>query len=177
MSNVPSHALPCPALPRRAGTCLAKTSHDSPRPTVPRLANCPTGILSSEPLTRRNAMTLRFHRRGSRYGQRQQDQDCLHDRFPFRLRLSMSGHILDTMTYVKPLPLQEKIDRLMRMLPMGEILAAVPGETVTARAKLCGISRQTYYSWLREEYRPNPKQAHRLRKLTGHSLIEIMGRD
>lgn len=93
--------------------------------------------------------------------------------FPFRLRLPTSRCMPDAMPNVKPVPLHRKIDSLMRLLPMDEILAAVPGETVMARAKACGISRQTYHYWLKGYYRPNSKQSHRLARLTGYDLDQI----
>lgn len=70
-----------------------------------------------------------------------------------------------------------KLKNRRSIVAMTEILAAVRGDTITQRAIMCGVSRQTYYSWLNENTRPNPKQAHRLANLTGYSLVEIMGRD
>jgi DNA invertase Pin-like site-specific DNA recombinase len=58
--------------------------------------------------------------------------------------------------------------------PMPEILNLVPGETVIAKAKACGVSRQTFYTWLNGSV-PHPKQAARLAKITGISIAEIRG--
>jgi hypothetical protein len=49
------------------------------------------------------------------------------------------------------------IDRIR--LPMSTILARVPGVSAAARARALGISRQTYYAWMREENRPLTKAA------------------
>ncbi|HEX3523887.1 MAG TPA: helix-turn-helix transcriptional regulator, partial [Stellaceae bacterium] len=61
-------------------------------------------------------------------------------------------------------------------LPMSEVLGKVPGENLSARAREVGVSRQTYYQWLREETRPNPVQAVRLAELTGFPEHQIRGR-
>lgn len=42
------------------------------------------------------------------------------------------------------------------------------------RAKLCGVSRQNFYCWLNGKYRPSPKQALKIIKITGHRLEEII---
>jgi DNA-binding XRE family transcriptional regulator len=64
-------------------------------------------------------------------------------------------------------------DRLMQR-PMAEILNAVPGQTVTDKAKCCQVSRQTFYSWERGAI-PNPRQAKRLAEVTGYSVAEVRG--
>lgn len=61
-------------------------------------------------------------------------------------------------------------------LPMSEVLGLVPGDNLSARAREVGVSRQTYYQWLREETRPNPAQAQRLAELTGLPEHQIRGR-
>jgi transcriptional regulator with XRE-family HTH domain len=68
---------------------------------------------------------------------------------------------------------RELRDRLSQR-PMSEILNLVPGETVIAKAKICGVSRQTFYTWLNGSI-PHPKQAARLAKVTGVSIAEIRG--
>src|SRR6516164_4387841 len=57
------------------------------------------------------------------------------------------------------------IDRIR--MPMSEILALVPGESAAARSRAIGISRQTYYAWVREENRPLTDQAEHLARITG----------
>lgn len=61
--------------------------------------------------------------------------------------------------------------RLQR--PMAEILAKVPGDSLTERAKAIGITRQCYYAWLKGVYRPHLKQAKKLARLTGLDLADI----
>lgn len=65
-------------------------------------------------------------------------------------------------------------DRLQ--LSMDEVLAKVPGPTSAVhRCKTIGISRQTYYNWLKGYVRPNVKQAKKLAELTGLSQDLIRG--
>lgn len=61
-------------------------------------------------------------------------------------------------------------------LPLADVLDKIPGDTVVDRAKALGIARQTYYQWLRGVARPNPEQAEKLAKLTGHTVEQIRGR-
>lgn len=63
-----------------------------------------------------------------------------------------------------------------KRLPMNEILDKIPGNNVSARARACGVSRQTYYSWLNESFKPRNKRARRLAKLTGLNITEIIDR-
>lgn len=60
--------------------------------------------------------------------------------------------------------------------PMQDVLAKVPGASVTEKAAKIGITRQAYYAWLKGEYRPNRQQAKRLASLTDYSVEEIRGR-
>lgn len=60
--------------------------------------------------------------------------------------------------------------------PMSDVLAKVPGESITEKCKRIGITRQAFYSWLRGEYRPSIKQAKRLAQLTGIDVEDIRGR-
>jgi hypothetical protein len=64
-------------------------------------------------------------------------------------------------------------DRLMQR-PMAEILNAIPGNNVNDKAKLCQVSRQTFYNWERGTL-PNPEQAERISEITGYSIAEIRG--
>lgn len=65
-------------------------------------------------------------------------------------------------------------DRLK--LPMWMVIDKIPGETMVAKAKRIGVSRQTIYYWLSGETRPNKKQARLLATLTGFDAAEIRGR-
>jgi DNA-binding XRE family transcriptional regulator len=58
--------------------------------------------------------------------------------------------------------------------PMAEILAKVPGDTIAERARAIGVSRQTYYVWQDEKFRPVETQAKRISRLTGVPPEHIM---
>jgi DNA-binding XRE family transcriptional regulator len=58
--------------------------------------------------------------------------------------------------------------------PMADILAKVPGETLSARARKIGVSRQTLYVWAEEKFRPTPRQAKVIAKLTGVPVEHIV---
>ena len=60
--------------------------------------------------------------------------------------------------------------------PMASVLERVKGATINEKAKRAKVSRQTWYTWIREEARPNVRQAKVLAKLTGFSVEEIHGR-
>lgn len=61
-------------------------------------------------------------------------------------------------------------------LPMGVVIDKIPGDNLRQKAITAGVSRQTLYTWDRNENRPAPKQAARLAKLTGLSVDRIVGR-
>jgi hypothetical protein len=70
--------------------------------------------------------------------------------------------------------------RAMRMhsrikLPMAKVLERVPGESVIDKAKVLGISRQTWYIWQSGATRPNLAKARQLERITGYSVAEIRG--
>lgn len=58
--------------------------------------------------------------------------------------------------------------------PMEEILAKVPGESLSDRARKVGVSRQTMYVWAAERFRPTTRQAKRISKLTGVPVAQIV---
>jgi DNA-binding XRE family transcriptional regulator len=58
--------------------------------------------------------------------------------------------------------------------PMAAILAKVPGDTIADRARAIGVSRQTYYVWQDEKFRPVKAQAKKISKLTGVPPEQIM---
>lgn len=66
--------------------------------------------------------------------------------------------------------------RLQPAMEMADILALVPGDTVTAQAELLEVSRQTYYTWLEGRGRPGEEAAARLAELTGIAEDVILGR-
>lgn len=57
--------------------------------------------------------------------------------------------------------------------PMKDILAKVPGDSLSERARAVGVSRQTVYVWLEERFRPVGPQAKRLAKITGVPVEQI----
>jgi DNA-binding XRE family transcriptional regulator len=57
--------------------------------------------------------------------------------------------------------------------PMAAILAKVPGDTLAARARAIGVSRQTMYVWAQEKFRPSTEQATIIAELTGVPIEEI----
>jgi hypothetical protein len=64
-------------------------------------------------------------------------------------------------------------DKLARR-PIAEIIAMIPGETDAAKARACGVSRQTFHNW-RNGTIPQKAHAVRLAKVTGFSIAEIRG--
>jgi DNA-binding XRE family transcriptional regulator len=58
--------------------------------------------------------------------------------------------------------------------PMADILAQVPGATLSERARKIGVSRQTMYVWADEKFRPTPRQAKTIAKLTGVPVEQIV---
>jgi DNA-binding XRE family transcriptional regulator len=58
--------------------------------------------------------------------------------------------------------------------PMADILAKVPGDTLSARARKIGVSRQTMYVWAEEKFRPTLPQARTIAKLTGVPVEQIV---
>jgi DNA-binding XRE family transcriptional regulator len=57
--------------------------------------------------------------------------------------------------------------------PMADILAKVPGDTLAARARAIGVSRQTMYVWAQEKFRPSTEQAAIIADLTGVPIDDI----
>jgi hypothetical protein len=77
-----------------------------------------------------------------------------------------------------PRGLQSKIEALQNRLrnPMKDILAKIPGKSLTARAKAVGVSRQTMYVWADEKFRPTDQQAAKIAELTGVPVEIIRGK-
>jgi DNA-binding XRE family transcriptional regulator len=57
--------------------------------------------------------------------------------------------------------------------PMAEILSRVPGDSLAARARAIGVSRQTMYVWAAEKFRPSTDQARIIADLTGEPIEHI----
>ena len=66
------------------------------------------------------------------------------------------------------------LDRLR--LPMVDVLERVPGHCVVVKCAKIGISRQTYYAWLRGTSRPNSKLSKKIAELTGFDWQDIQGK-
>ena len=58
---------------------------------------------------------------------------------------------------------------------ISHVLAAVPGDTLTDKAKAIGVSRQLVHVWARRKSRPGRKFARRLARITGLPASEILG--
>jgi DNA-binding XRE family transcriptional regulator len=58
--------------------------------------------------------------------------------------------------------------------PMRDILAKVPGDSLTDRAKKLKVSRQTMYVWASEKFRPTRVQAKRIARVTGVPIEHIL---
>ena len=75
-----------------------------------------------------------------------------------------------------PLPLQRDLRMVIHKAtyPMRDILAKVPGDSLTDRAKKLKVSRQTMYVWASEKFRPTKVQAKRVAKVTGVPIEHIL---
>jgi DNA-binding XRE family transcriptional regulator len=73
-------------------------------------------------------------------------------------------------------PLKRELQAVAHKLryPMADILAKVPGDNLTARARKIGVSRQTLYVWAEERFRPTARQAKIIAKLTGVPIEQIV---
>jgi DNA-binding XRE family transcriptional regulator len=73
-------------------------------------------------------------------------------------------------------PLKRELQAVAHKLryPMADILAKVPGDNVSARARKIGVSRQTLYVWAEERFRPTARQARIIAKLTGVPIEQIV---
>ena len=91
------------------------------------------------------------------------------------LDLGNNRHVLKAIE--RSIARQQKRVDLIAVMPMKVILDKMPVATPSERARLLGITRQAYYDWLNDKWRPNIKQATRLAELTGVSVKEIRGRE
>ena len=87
--------------------------------------------------------------------------------------------LIDRLIKVSPDPgLQAKAIRMrkrLQLLPMQDVLAKVPGESVASKCRLLGITRQNYYAWLNGAWRPGQEQSRLLAKITGYDVGLIRG--
>lgn len=83
---------------------------------------------------------------------------------------------LNALSAGQPLALQRDIRMVVHKAtyPMRDILAKVPGDSLTDRAKKLGVSRQTMYVWASEKFRPTRVQAKRVAKVTGVPIEHIL---
>jgi transcriptional regulator with XRE-family HTH domain len=61
-------------------------------------------------------------------------------------------------------------------MPMSEILSKVPGDSVSAKCVKIGVSRQTWYAWLRGVSRPNTKLSKKIATVTGIKWEDVQGK-
>jgi len=79
------------------------------------------------------------------------------------------SNLLVMMTEDEAEPIARTARRLRDKLAkrgMSMILDMMPG-TPTERAKQLGVTRQTYYGWIRGRQRPGPAQAKKIEEITG----------
>jgi DNA-binding XRE family transcriptional regulator len=83
---------------------------------------------------------------------------------------------LNALSIGLPLPLQRDLRMVIHKAthPMRDILAKVPGDSLTDRAKKLKVSRQTMYVWASEKFRPTRVQAKRIAKVTGVPIEHIL---
>jgi DNA-binding XRE family transcriptional regulator len=83
---------------------------------------------------------------------------------------------LNALSAELPPSLQRELAMVLHKLtyPMKDILAKVPGLSLTERAKKLKVSRQTLYVWGSEKFRPTLKQAKRISKVTGIPVEHIL---
>ena len=70
----------------------------------------------------------------------------------------------------------KEIQDRLAAIPMAMILAEVPGDSIKAKCKKIGISKQTFHYLKRGVNRPETRLARKLAKLTPYTVAEIRGR-
>lgn len=92
------------------------------------------------------------------------------------MNIELINHLLAVSTDI-PAPLKREVSAVIHKInyPMTNILAQVPGASLTDRAKKLKVSRQTMYVWASERFRPTKVQAKRISKITGVPIEQIMG--
>lgn len=91
-----------------------------------------------------------------------------------------SLQLIEELLATLPYPRWQRLLRAMHtqlQLPMAEVLAKVPGETVVEKCRHLGVARNTYYEWLNEGFRPSVEQARKLERLTGFLATQIHGEE
>ena len=86
--------------------------------------------------------------------------------------------LIEELIAVMPHPRWQRFLREMHQqlqLPMADVLAKVPGDSVAEKARFLDVSRNTYYEWQNESFRPSLEQARRLEELTGFPAAQIHG--
>ena len=81
-----------------------------------------------------------------------------------------------SLTEQMPLSIQREAGMVVHKMthPMRDILAKVPGDSLTDKAKKLKVSRQTFYVWLNERFRPTLRQAKRISKYTDVPVSHIV---
>ena len=70
----------------------------------------------------------------------------------------------------------KQVSYAVELMPMRLVLDKVKGDTTVEKAKLVGVSRNTWYAWYRGEIRPNKHQALKLSELSGVPAEKFQGR-
>lgn len=73
--------------------------------------------------------------------------------------------------------LHRRLTRQMNAVPMSDIIGKMPGQSLAAKARALGVTRQTIHAWVNGAWRPDLEMAKKLEKLTGFSVSAIRGRD
>lgn len=91
-------------------------------------------------------------------------------------RQEILAQLDDILAKVEPVALKREFAAAIHKLryPMVDILAMVEGDSLSARARKIGVSRQTMYVWAEERFRPTAKQAKAIAKLTGVPIANIV---
>jgi hypothetical protein len=89
-----------------------------------------------------------------------------------RLVAQLAALQLDSYTLDKV----RQLDDALELMPMSIVLKKVPGQKPIDKIRTIGVTRSTFYTWLRGDYRPNKVQAKRLAKLTGIPVERFQGR-
>lgn len=64
----------------------------------------------------------------------------------------------------------------LNAMPMSDILAKVPGDTIPQKAAAIGVTRTAVWYWVKGISRPRNAAAGRIARLTGIGVDEIRGR-
>ncbi len=72
--------------------------------------------------------------------------------------------------------MHKRLSSQLAAVPMSQVVDKVPGESLAAKARELGVTRQTVYAWINGDWRPDADMAKKLEKITGISADAIRGR-